>query len=367
LLKALELLLRRSALRLFARCRRPSGPLPADIDFNSCRFLFVRQDRIGDVLVSTPVFEALRRHYPKARFDIVVSPNNLAAVAGNRLFSRRWIYTKRPWDTLRLIRSLRRERYDVAIDLMDNPSATSTIFMLLAGARWNVGLRKENERVYDVAVPLLSRKDTHIVDRLAEILRVFRIDPATEDLRVTYVPQPASFEAVNALFRDLGLMGTTVVAVNISAGSEARSWEVEKYRELVRRIAEKRSGARFLILAKPQDAGRCAEIAAGIPTATICPALTFDQFAAAVAGASVLITPDTAAVHLAAAARVPAVVLYVQSDPELRIWDPYRSPSEAVITSSRTLADVSVEDVLEAFERLSRRVDFKPASKMGMP
>jgi ADP-heptose:LPS heptosyltransferase len=65
-----------------------------------------------------------------------------------------------------------------------------------------------------------------------------------------------------------------------------------------------------------------------------------------------LITPDTAAAHLAAAFNIPAVVLYVQSDPSLRIWEPYGSRSECVVTDVDDLKSISVDRVVGAFRNI---------------
>lgn len=43
------------------------------------RILLVRTDKIGDAIVSTPVLQALRQHYPNARIDVVLGRRNRAA------------------------------------------------------------------------------------------------------------------------------------------------------------------------------------------------------------------------------------------------------------------------------------------------
>ncbi|MRJ06235.1 MAG: heptosyltransferase, partial [Epsilonproteobacteria bacterium] len=37
------------------------------------KILLVRNDRLGNLICTTPVIEALRRHYPTAQIDIVVN------------------------------------------------------------------------------------------------------------------------------------------------------------------------------------------------------------------------------------------------------------------------------------------------------
>ena len=71
------------------------------------------------------------------------------------------------------------------VDMIDNPSVTSTILCLLFGAKWNVGIDKDNNYVYDISVPMLSRRETHIVDRIAQLLVPFHIDPQNRESFIT--------------------------------------------------------------------------------------------------------------------------------------------------------------------------------------
>ena len=87
----------------------------------------------------------------------------------------------------------------------------------------------------------------------------------------------------------------------------------------------------------------------------LAPETSFDGFAAWIKRVSLLVTPDTSAVHLAAAFNVPSVVLYVQSNPELRIWEPYKAPSVPLVTSVDDLTTISVAQVHQAVQTLVRR------------
>jgi len=347
-LKRLEIGFRRLFIRgLRCLVQRQSLPLTG-LEFNASKFLFIRQDRIGDVLVSTPLFRALKSKYPGAILDVVLSPHNHAALGQNPHIRRRWIYRKTPLGALRLIRWLRSERYDFAIDLMDNPSATSTAICLLAGARWNVGINKENAYSYDIVVPLLSRKEAHIVDRLGQLLIPFGIDPAKEKLVIEYETSEKSEVTVRDHWHRLGLEGKRVVGINISAGGEVRFWGAENFRRLLKFLERDFPTMPVLILHKPAHRHQAMDVTKGVKNAVLSPETTFDEFAAFVRRLTLLITPDTSVVHLAAAFGLPAVVLYVQSDPNLRIWEPYRTAHRALVTPVDDLSTISPDSVYDS-------------------
>lgn len=338
-----------SSLRWMARSRKPL-PFPADI--GSSKILFIRQDRIGDVLISTPLFASLKKHFPHVVLDVLLSTNNHFVLANSRLVRKRWIYTKRPVSSWKTLMGIRKERYDFVVDLMDNPSATSTVIMLLSGGQQTVGLEKENSYACDIVVPLKSRKETHIVDRIAQLLTVFGIDPELEDLRITYDVAESSEKAVGAFLQDRGLGSSPLIGLNVSAGSETRFWGIGNYRALLDRLRSEHPDASIVVLSKPSDSERAKEIANGKSGVIIAPETTFDGFAAWIRHLSLLVTPDTSAVHLAAAFRIPSVVLYVQSNPELRIWEPYKTVSEPLISPVDDLTTITVDQVRLAVRRL---------------
>jgi ADP-heptose:LPS heptosyltransferase len=352
-LKPVEIGFRRFLVRLLGLLVHRSRPLPAGIDFSTRKYLFVRQDRIGDVLVSTPLIHAMKERYPNASIDFLLSSNNHFVLANEPLVRKRWVYKKTAASAVDILRKIRREHYDFVIDLMDNPSATSTVLCALAGGRWNVGLSKENAYTYDISVPLLSRRDTHIIDRLAMLLTVFGIGRDDLTLKVCYNVSSASKEFADGLLTEHKLLGRTLVGINISPGEGTRFWGVENYQALIRWLHKEHGGFPIMVLYQPSDVSVAEIIAQPFPEIVLSPETkTFDQFAALVQVLGILITPDTSAVHLAAAFSIPSVVMYVQSNKELRIWEPYGSPSETIVTDVDDLRRIPQTAVFQAVERL---------------
>ncbi len=352
-LKGLEIGFRKLLLKTLRLASRQNKGQPEKLDFNRCKVLFIRQDRIGDVLVSTPLFVALKKAYPGLTLDVLLSSNNHFVLERAPYVRKRWVYTKSLGASIVMLRGIRNERYDFVVDLMDNPSATSTVLMLLAKGNWNVGLEKDNAYAYDIVVPMLSRKDTHIIDRLAKLLTVFGLRDM--DLRVDYATFPSSDQFVEKLMQN-GFRGKgKVIGVNISAGHDSRFWGVENYQALVAFLKSSFRDCSIVLLHKPGDRERALAIVKDFPDVLVPPSLSFDQFAACIKTLSILFTPDTSAVHLAAAFRVPSVILYVQSDKSLRIWEPYKTECETLV-ADRDIAAIGVPAVTQAFQRLAARL-----------
>ena len=352
-LKRIEIQVRRFLIVVLgffmSRRNRPSEK----IDFNSCKILFIRQDRIGDVLVSTPIFASVKEHYPLAIIDVLLSENNHFVLMNDPLIRKRWIYQKRIGKVIALVKSIRKEKYDFAVDMMDNPSVTSTLLCLLSGARWNVGIAKDNNYVYDIRVPMLSRRETHIIDRIAQLLTPFHIDPKAENLSIRYFTSHDSVDFAEHFLSMNQLCEQPLIGINISAGGEARFWGIENYRALLSFITETYPELFPILLYQPSDIDKANKIGEGNRNVVISPITkTFDQFAAIIKKLSFLVSPDTSAIHLASAFHIPSVVLYVQSDKTLRIWEPYKTACEVVVADVDDLSTIPVTDVQTALKKL---------------
>jgi ADP-heptose:LPS heptosyltransferase len=306
-------------------------------------------ERIGDVLVSVPVLRALRARYPGARIDLLVSRPNLAVRDAVIPFVNQvWCYDKTLGSALRLLRALRGVHYDVVVDLVDNPSATAQLVIRWCHAPAAVGLLHSEAGLYTHAAPLLDRGSVHPVERLAQLLLPFGIDPASESLELAYPLSPADIELARQTlvptWRPLRL------GVNVSGREANKRWGSANYISVVRHMM--RTDPRFAIsvCGSPDDVPRVLQVALATGAEAVPPQASLQQFAAVVHEFDLLLTPDTAVVHMAAAWKIPTVALY-HSDPAVALWLPYHTPHRAV-ADPRGIAAISADRVIAALEDL---------------
>lgn len=318
------------------------------------KILLLRQDRIGDVLVSMPVFRALRKAFPTARIDVLLSDANMAMrQAVLRYADGVQRYSKKGTAVIALARALRREKYDVVVDLMDKSSATSSLLVAAINATYAVGLVKENADVYTHVVTVPDRTTTHVVDRTARLLMPFGIDPQREDLSLEYSLSEQDIQRAHAT---LGTRRKPVrLGLNISGSSEQRYWGRAAWTEFIREVQHRFDDMEIVLFAQPHYAAEQEAIvgATGVRAAPIVP--SFHDFVALLHECNMIVTPDTSVAHLAAAFRTPAVVLFLYAAHAVS-WGPYRSPHVVVAAGQSSLASISVEKVLAAVEQLMEQV-----------
>lgn len=314
------------------------------------RFLLLRQDKIGDVLVSMPVLRLLRRVYPHARIDVLLGKaNEPMQQAVLHYADHVYRYDKKAGAVIALLRSLRRARYDVVVDLMDKTSATSSVLLAAVRATYAIGLEKENADVYTHVVAVPHRATTHVVERTARVLLPLGIDSQGEDLVLEY---PLSAEDITRAKTVLGARQNKVrVGVNISGSSELRYWGRENWTHFLRSILQRYPDVEALVFAAPHHAEEQEAIVAATGTRAVPTVPTFHRFAALISQCDMIVTPDTSVVHLAAAFRIPAVVLFSHAANAVS-WHPYHTPHVVVAAENDSLVRIAVTDVLAAVEQL---------------
>ncbi len=316
------------------------------------KVLLLRQDRIGDVIVSTPIIKALREHLPTARIDMVLSTNNIAV----RQAVEQWVdgihvFRKSIASLLLLRRQLRRQRYDLVIDLMDNASSTSALLISGAQAPFAIGIDKVNRGVYSHVVPLADQSSVHIVERISRLTWPLGFEIGGENLRLEFPLTDAQRKSANAIMRRTS--GAMILALNVSGSDDHRMYPEAKMIEVLRHVRQlcdsnrvPRVGLR--IMSAPAHAEMAERIGEVCGISVVKPQKSYAQFAACIAASDMLVTPDTSAVHVAAAHGVASVVLFSQDARGLMPWTPYKAPCWPCITLSGALEAIESKDVVSA-------------------
>lgn len=344
--KRLELLVRRSFIRILGRPKRVSRA-PEAIDLpERPRILLLRHDRIGDAIVSTPIFALLRKRYPSARIEILLGRRNRATASLLPDIDEAIILPGSLTGFFKTVGLLRRRRYDLVINLLAKDSASGGMLAALAGARSRIGFEGELGALYDAAVPHPATPE-HIVSetsRLLAPLGIPRIGPApatmAEHLAIRITSDAAS--QAERLLAELNPIGASPrIAINISTPSESRRWDAGKTAELARRLSH--AGVTTMIAATPGDGPAAHAIAAEAGVGVIPTTESFPAFAALLSKMDLIVTPDTSIVHLAAALGKPTVVLNTAED-AAAAWTPWGVPYR-LLCGHGTVSTITVNEV----------------------
>lgn len=304
---------------------------------------------IGDVVFTTPLVRAIRREYPSARLVYLVEADAAPVVRHNPhldevIVAPRTRGLRRIADDLALARQLRRERFDIAIDLHGGPR--SGWLTLASGARERIGYTIPGRSwMYTRTVPRARelRPRHSVVNQwdLLEALPGWRGGTPERDRDAVEMPlDAAADERMAGRLARAGIeAGDDLIVVHVSAGNRFRRWPEASFVSLVVDLARRHSNRRVAVSSGPSDREAASRIAAtsreqlGGMGSRVVDLGEFDlqELRALIGRSRLFIGGDTGPLHIAAATTTAIVGIYgptlsAQSAP----WRSDHAPTEAV-------------------------------------
>lgn len=271
--------------------------------------LLVRPNlRIGNTILSTPFIPALRAMFPGARLLVLGSETSGVVlenlpIDGVHVLSRSFVL--RPWRLTGLLRRLRAERIDVAVEA-GMGSFSGSMFALLSGARYRVGCEGSASRFLNVRVP--RPRVAHVRDRIPEFVRalggecsdelVWRVSAQESDAAGRLLADPA--RADQQLERGF-------LAIFVGGHLDKRVPD-DQWVAIVEELD--RAGARFVVLAGPEEHALRDRLAARPSLGRhVLPPQPLRIVAAVMARADLVLTTDSGPMHLSSALGRPTIAL----------------------------------------------------------
>jgi lipopolysaccharide heptosyltransferase I len=281
----------------------------------SPKILIVRLGALGDIVHALPVAAALRERYPDARIDWLVDSRHTAIIDLVPVIDRRIaVDSRQALDGLRTTCMLRRERYDVAIDVQG--LVKSAAFARLSGAARVIGFDRQHVRERAASFFYTDHvhpgNAAHVIDRNLSLLDPLGITDRSRRFPVV-VPASAALGPVAARVARDGRQGFALV--NPGAGWSNKRWPLDRFGEVASWI----TGAHGLlpvVLWGPEEQDGAARIVdRSRDTAILAPKTGVGDLLALSHGARLMLSGDTGPLHLAAAVGTPIVALFGPTEP----------------------------------------------------
>ncbi len=332
------------------------------------KILLLQLKRIGDLILTTPAIAALRKSFPDAHLTLVVSKECgelLPAISDvdRILIARRNLRDMAPFS------SVAASRFDFCIDFTRNDR--SALLTLVSRAKRRVtsyrirDQSKTRARIYTDLVGVRVR-DMHTIDFNLALLGPLEVRAASSSPYLN-LPQTAH-EKAEALRRDWKITRPYVLLQPGSARPE-KMWDPARWVEVIDRFGADNNVD--LVLTGGPSADERAHIEA-IRTrlrekiVNLSGKTDLLTLAALIARAQLLVTVDSAPVHLSAAMHTPQVILFGPTNPFH--WRPRESP--ALILQGKSgvpitdfvpvrprfaMSEISTEAVISAMDSLLPR------------
>lgn len=314
------------------------------------RILLLRLSALGDCAAAIPVLLALRERFPHAHIAWAIQDNNLPLIRNIEELDEAIIFPRARWrqartmtklrEGRRLIRHLRKRRFDVAVDVQSN--SKSALLAWLSGAPVRIGHGSEEAR--EVSASFNNRlippppSEPHIIRRNLNLLSALGIDQP--EVRFSLPKDAAAHKQMQRWLAHGGLQAQQYVLLTPFCGRPEKEWPRAHFSELAHRLAS--AGVPVVIQRSPGREAECDEIVreAQHEKITASPPTNIPQLVELIRMAGLVFGGDTGPLQIAGALGTPSICLFGPTDPNrLRPWSACEVMSLEIdpITAAKTI------------------------------
>ncbi len=349
------------------------------------RLLVAQTGFLGDVVLTTPLLSTLRRELDLESLTVLTTPQARPLVQDHPAVDDVLVDAKRGNDRgllgmLQTAHRLRRQQFTLTV--APHKSLRTALLLALAGIPQRVGFRQSpGWFLYHQTVQ--RDADRHEVERILCLMRAFDLEPESCD-RIPHVAYHPTARIKAQRFLDNARIAASDPVFVVCPGSVwyTKRWTMSGYSAVVRSLA--RCYGRVVLCGGPDDVPIAQEIedhaqVAGLLNVT--GQADLQTFMALIDRARMVISNDSAPMHLAVARQVPVVAIFCATTPSLG-YGPYSDNADIVEKNDlfcrpcrqhggpscprgteECMKLVTAHDVLAGVDRLLKRATLQPATR----
>jgi len=338
------------------------------------RILIIRTDRIGDVLLSTPVIKAVKDFYPNSFLAVMVRPYAREIIEGNPYVDELIIYDKYGKHksiqaSIKFATELNKKRFDLAIIL--HPTNRVNLISFFAGIPERIGFNRKMGL-------LLTKKiedkkhlgEKHEMEYSLDVIRALGIEPRDKSL---FMPiKQESEDWVDKILKRNNIRELDkLVAIHPGASCPSKIWPQEYFSELANRLVEEYS-CKIIVISGPKDEKIAQKVIEKVeyPVVDLAGETTLSKLASILKRCKLFISNDSGPVHISTAVGTPVISIFGRNQKGLSPlrWGPLGEKDTYLhkdVGCVQCLAhnckkeficlkSIHVEDVLEGVDEISK-------------
>ena len=276
---------------------------------------------MGDVLIRTSFIEAVAKRCPHAKITVIVEPNrdillrNHPDVDHIIIFNRnkkpRLQYLKNLWN---LICTLRKNKFDLFINLYGGGSSASITRLSNAKHRFGFYYKKQHAKAYTYALPHPVFTE-HWGKSFGVLLAPLGISSKNLRAGTTFIPTKNAHYGAEKIMRN---SAKKWVLINLGAGDVRKIWSIKNQVCLAKWLVEKHDYHLGVFVNPGQEylAKEFAQLYGDSEHITYLENLSLDVIGALMSKAAFVISGDTGLLHLAFGVKTPSIALFTYTRPE---------------------------------------------------
>ena len=316
------------------------------------RILLIRPDHLGDLVLTTPVLQALKTQAPAAHITMMVGPWSSEVVARHPAldhlitcpfpgFQRTAQRPLAPYILLlSTVQQLWRGNYDLAINLRPD-FWWGAALLYLSGIPTRIGYAIQPATPFLTHALPFNAPEHATVSNLrltSAALQALGYEVLSEPYTAAryplqYEPTTAECQWIEERLHSVGITADTpLIIIHPGTGAAVKLWRNAAWIHIANQLADQRQ-VRIVLTGSPSEQPMLQEIAQGVtPAPYLIGNTTVGQLAALLRRAQFVLGVDNGPLHLAVAQGTPTVQIFGPTDP--RIFGPWGLPERHIVIAS---------------------------------
>ncbi len=292
------------------------------------KILVVQTAFIGDLVMSTPIFPALRKIFPDSQIDVLVIPSSAIILKHNPYISNILTFDKKKnifrkiSEIIRLISHLYKNKYDIGIALQY--SLTTAFLMLFGGVKKRIGNSHFWSATNRVAVP----KGLHIRQRTMQYLKPFSEEEYSDETEIFL--DKVEIELAEHITSTARSNNQKIIVIAPGSVRFTKMWSASKFEKLAKKLAE--NSYKVFLIGSKAESSICDKITNGVNNnnlVNLCGKLNLLESAALIKMSDLLVCNDSAPLHLGNAVKTRVFAIFGPTVKQFGCY-PYR-PDDKLI------------------------------------
>lgn len=278
------------------------------------KVLIIKLRAIGDVLISTAILPNLRNFFKESEIHFLTEPQSEDILKYNKYIDKLIVFGRKQKGYLKFLFELKKQKYDLVIDLFCNPRSAQMTFATQSKYRVGYAFRL---RKYAYNILIKSRGHiVHNVDFNLDTLRALTIPLISRKPLLFFGSNEHEF--ANNFFKKELKDNDKVVGINAGGGWKSKLWDLEKFAELADRLIDN-FGYKVIIFWGPGQTNIYKSISSFMKNKPIIPPITtLLEQAALQKRCDFIISNDSGPMHIASALGVPTLGIFGPTRPQFQ-------------------------------------------------
>ncbi len=315
------------------------------------KILIVQLGRIGDTILTTPLFKVIKENIPNVELHVLSGRNNYHVLVGHPSIDKVFIYGKKIFSSLKMFTDLRKIKYDFWIDIKDHYSNESMLFSKIGRAKIKIGFNRPGKKIFDINPhEEYQNINEHYVEICLRNVKYLDINMDTRKIRPSLFTKSESEKNLISFLNEQNI--EDYYCINISATAPSRMLQMEKWDLLLEEV--KKDGKNCVLVAAPKDNELVERICNKHAHVVYYQTKSIVDVFSVVKKCEAVLTVDTSVVHIASSFNKPQLCFYTYLPHKMAEFAPLSDVFKVVMGPNieDSVTDIKVEDVLKNYNEI---------------